>query len=847
MKQKLTGCLLILALLLSLLPTTALASGDDTGMAFAYSYSDLVAALADSTVTELTIYPRWETVHGSGEYQYFEWPETDYTLTLDATNPSCSIWLGEGDWTIPANVTVNAYDAVHMGAPTGEGVIINGTWNCMSGQAILGNVSAGGAYYGSVTVNGTLNIATDVRATPIRAGQFILNGTLNNAGTCYLYSDLTLTRNGRVVNIPKEGIVNSLRELYLYGGSIIAPSDSAAAIGGQITVADDASISGCVTTDQILINSGKTLTINENANVHATRLVCNGNSSSPAALAINGRLTLDTAVYNTISNTQITLGANGVLRLGPATQFGSSSSASTITGTGTLELEGILTQWSSSTINCSQAPAVFGVNSNRKSDDEYLPLTGVDTTVRVVRLWEQCTDHQWCDAGTQAPTCSEQGYHLQVCSVCGTQKRSEITVPTGNHSLTFTALTASNMLRSTCSECGNSCIISITAADSAYTGQPVETAVLNGADGWLQAGDIPAIVYANNVAAGTATASATFGGVTISTTFEIVSCVHEVGTPATCTSGPICALCGLEYGAPLGHTGGTATCRDRAVCTRCGEPYGELGSHSYTLCHNSSSHWVACSVCGSQGLEEYGMTEMTDELRLEMLMRYFETSGSYPANFVLWMEMLEAGEITVSQHVCAEDDSTGACLLCGYTASAPVDFVDVPVDEYFYIPVQWAVANGITTGTSATTFRPNSTCTRAQAVTFLWRAAGQPEPEATEIPFVDVTADDYYCDAVLWAVENGITTGTSATTFRPDSTCTRAQIVTFLWRAAEKPEPETTEIPFVDVTSDDYYCDAVLWAVENGITTGTSATTFRPNSTCTRAQIVTFLYRSMGE
>ncbi|MBP3588487.1 MAG: S-layer homology domain-containing protein, partial [Clostridia bacterium] len=172
-------------------------------------------------------------------------------------------------------------------------------------------------------------------------------------------------------------------------------------------------------------------------------------------------------------------------------------------------------------------------------------------------------------------------------------------------------------------------------------------------------------------------------------------------------------------------------------------------------------------------------------------------------------------------------------------------FVDVPVDAYYYEAVLWAAENGITGGTSATTFSPDMTCTRAQAVTFLWRAAGSTAPKTEVMPFADVDADDYYYDAVLWAVENGITAGTSDTTFSPDMTCSRAQIMTFLWRAQQDPTSDA-ENPFADVAADAYYSDAVVWAVENGITSGTSATTFSPNNNCTRAQIVTFLFRCLG-
>ena len=173
-------------------------------------------------------------------------------------------------------------------------------------------------------------------------------------------------------------------------------------------------------------------------------------------------------------------------------------------------------------------------------------------------------------------------------------------------------------------------------------------------------------------------------------------------------------------------------------------------------------------------------------------------------------------------------------------------FVDVADDAYYFDAVLWAAEEGITGGTSATTFSPNVTCTRAQAVTFLWRAAGSPAPKSSEMPFTDVASDAYYHDAVLWAVENGITKGTSDTTFSPNADCTRAQIVTFLWRSQGSPVADAVN-PFTDVAADAYYNSAVLWAVENGITAGTTATTFSPNADCTRAQIVTFLFRCLGE
>lgn len=171
-------------------------------------------------------------------------------------------------------------------------------------------------------------------------------------------------------------------------------------------------------------------------------------------------------------------------------------------------------------------------------------------------------------------------------------------------------------------------------------------------------------------------------------------------------------------------------------------------------------------------------------------------------------------------------------------------FVDVAEGTYYYDPVLWAVANGITSGVDTTHFEPEGTCTRAHAVTFLWRAAGQPEPKTTNMPFRDVKPGSYYEKAVLWAVENKITNGTSTTTFSPDENCTRAQIVTFLWRSEGEPYASDSNNPFTDIASD-YYMDAVFWAVKEGITNGTTPTTFSPNDRCTRAQIVTFIYRAM--
>ena len=184
--------------------------------------------------------------------------------------------------------------------------------------------------------------------------------------------------------------------------------------------------------------------------------------------------------------------------------------------------------------------------------------------------------------------------------------------------------------------------------------------------------------------------------------------------------------------------------------------------------------------------------------------------------------------------------STGGSSTGGTTNS----FIDVTSRDYYYDAVLWAVENGVTNGTSATTFSPDANVSRAQMVTFLWRAAGSPEPQSNVNPFTDVSSSAYYYDAVLWAVENGITNGTSATTFGPESAVSRAQAVTFLWRSASS--PVVSGGSFADVADDAYYAQAVAWAVANGITNGTGGNSFSPDQIVSRAQAVTFLYRHMG-
>ena len=200
-----------------------------------------------------------------------------------------------------------------------------------------------------------------------------------------------------------------------------------------------------------------------------------------------------------------------------------------------------------------------------------------------------------------------------------------------------------------------------------------------------------------------------------------------------------------------------------------------------------------------------------------------------------------------------EDDvdvyTTTVILYAKWDRVFELPFTDVDVNDNCYDAVLWAVENGITGGTSDTAFSPNAACTRAQIVTFLWRAAGSPVVNDA-MNFSDVPADAYYAEAVRWAVSQGITTGTGNGTFSPNATCTRAQAMTFIYRSEQAQgggmQGEWMFLnPFSDVDLESYYGEAVMWAVANGVTNGTSDTTFSPNADCTRAQIVTFLYRCL--
>ena len=253
--------------------------------------------------------------------------------------------------------------------------------------------------------------------------------------------------------------------------------------------------------------------------------------------------------------------------------------------------------------------------------------------------------------------------------------------------------------------------------------------------------------------------------------------------------------------------------------------------------HPHYNHW-SCSVCGEDFTDGSTTTDYTCE-------------RCHPEH--TW----DTGVITVKPTNDSDGEKLFTCTVCGATkteiipaiGSEPTppstEFADVSTGAYYFEPVSWAVSNGITSGTGGHKFSPHASCTRGQIVTFLWRAAGSPDPVSSANPFSDVKPSDYFYKAVLWAVENNITSGIGGGRFGPGGACTRGQAVTFLWRAEKSPNASAGS-SFSDVKSGSYYEKAVDWAVSKNVTSGTGNGKFSPDASCTRGQIVTFLYRANG-
>ena len=305
------------------------------------------------------------------------------------------------------------------------------------------------------------------------------------------------------------------------------------------------------------------------------------------------------------------------------------------------------------------------------------------------------------------------------------------------------------------------------------------------------------------------------------------------------------------------------------TCTVCGDTvktnYTDALGHEYVedviapTCDKQGYTLQTCTVCGDSVKSDY--VDPTGHQFLEEVIAPTCTKDGYTLH-----TCLACGESTKTDHkeklghdydegVVTKEPSTTSrgkitytCHRCGdsyseYTDKIVNPFVDVKEKDYFFSAGMWAAERGITSGTDETHFSPHMNCSRAQVVTFLWRAAGKPASESEECPFTDVPEDAYYRMAVIWAVEQGITSGVGEEKFAPNAVCTRGQVVAFLYRSAGEPEC-SGDNRFVDVLPGDYYYKAVIWAAENQITSGVEEGRFGPHQVCSRGQIVSFLFRA---
>ena len=496
----------------------------------------------------------------------------------------------------------------------------------------------------------------------------------------------------------------------------------------------------------------------------------------------------------------------------------------------------------------------------------------------------------------KAATCTETGLTDGAkCSVCGeiliaqTETPKAAHTPTEIPAIAATCTTPGKTAGIKCAVCGEILSAPTETAKAPHTAVAIPAVAATCTEAGLTAGSmcavcgeilakpeaVPALGHAWDDGKTIAPATCTGEGVKLftcrqcgETRTEAISATGHKPTDvaaieATCTAsgktaGKICSICGaiiegIEDIPAKGHT----VVIDEAIAP--------------TLTSEGKTAGAHCSVCGEilvaqetiakldatelnailAGAEAIDTDKFTDE-SVEALNKAIEAAKAALTEPTT-QEILDKAAEDLSNAVKALTEKPEPTPVPTPTPTptptpAPFRFDDVQ-DEgaYFFDPVYWAYENGITAGTTETTFGPNESCTRGQVVTFLWRAAKQPEPKTSDNPFTDVKEGDYFYKAVLWAVEKGITKGTSDTEFSPADTCTRGQIVTFLYRNAGEPDVKATESEFSDVKTDDYFFAPIAWAVENQITQGIGDGKFGPNDTCTRAQVVTFLYRDLAE
>lgn len=664
MKKRFLAGLMSLCMLLTLLPTAALGSGNvDWKEARVSSYEELVEALADPSNRYIYILPRQMNEYGEPTGAPFSWPAGDVTLDMD-WEYTTQVSVSNGIWTIPENVTVNLYDNLYVaGHPYDEamdgGILIQGQWNCMTRYATISCPTAGCA---SVTVDkeGILNISDDLWIQPAAVGEFIVNGTLINGGDLSI-DDLTMGDGAKILERKDPNIKNSLRRVFL-GGTITCAGT--ATIEGGLDVSDSttqaitAVLDGNFILDRLTMDSDDSLVITEGSCVSVKDLwaIADRNGDNPV-LYLNGRLVLedeDSISHSLDGNTEVNIGSSGVLEIWSRSGLDSEDSTAKVTGNGVVKLFAAQRVWEDGWISWTDQASIFRCDG---TEEDWPPQ--VADTVTIWRCWEDedWCEHQWSTPVTVEPTCGAQGYTHCVCQVCGVEQHSSITPPLSQH----TGLTAEpindSCLRLNCSGCGISSVVSLHAYDVEYVeGQSAEGAFLEGAVEWLP--EQPAILYTNNTSIGTAAATVTIMGITLTTNFEIVECLHEGGT-ATCSHQAVCTKCEKAYGETLPHVEKTpATCKEQAVCDVCGQSYGEVSDeHNWgdELFASATRHWASCEDCGEPMTSEEEMLIWMDE---RGLLPYWEECLEQYGNSSLIETYGFFGHIFTSE-------SPSTCIFCG--------------------------------------------------------------------------------------------------------------------------------------------------------------------------------------
>ena len=422
------------------------------------------------------------------------------------------------------------------------------------------------------------------------------------------------------------------------------------------------------------------------------------------------------------------------------------------------------------------------------TDNQYVFASASEIRITGVKTEAPEHTHSYTAVVT-APTCTEGGYTTYTCE-CGDTYVADETEATGH---TAGEAVKENEVAPTCTAAGSyDSVVYCSVCNAELSRETVAVAALD---------HTAAEAVVENEVAPTCTEAGSYDSVVYCSVCNVEISRETVTVDAL----------GHDYVAEFIEPTCTKSGYTLYTCSRCGHSFKDDPVEPE---HKWDEGTVTAPTCTEMGYTTYTCTVCGE--------KYVDEASWVPA--------------------AGHDYVNGDCTKCDSVLKS--SFEDVPAGSFFFDPVAWAVENGITTGTTPTTFNPNGTCQRAVVVTFLWRAAGSPEPTTTENPFTDVKEGDFFYKAVLWAVEKGITNGISATQFGPLVECNRAQVVTFLYRAMGKPAVTSAENPFTDVVATDWYGPAVLWAVEKGITNGMGDGTFGILNTCNRAQVVTFLYRT---